>query len=153
MDYDSGPPPLLPDCLCRGSARPSLLRVALTGSSSPCEDDELLLAGDGGGVQVLQLTEMEGMGDRRKRDADVEPFPVMPMIAVTVIVACDNIAFTQIFPYLGYLIIYLGLAKVNLRILWNTISICSTIAFLGSSTPRIGLRFRMPLQSFITLHS
>ncbi len=50
--------------------------------------------------------------------AETEPFPVMPMVAVTVIVACDNIAFAQIFPYLGYLIIYLGLVTDEVEVVF-----------------------------------
>lgn len=40
----------------------------------------------------------------------------MPMLAVTVIVACDNIAFSQIFPYLAFLIVHLHMVEFDYQV-------------------------------------
>ncbi len=45
-----------------------------------------------------------------------EAFPYMPMLTVMVIVACDNIAFTQIFPYLAFLIVHLNMVEFDYQV-------------------------------------
>ena len=40
----------------------------------------------------------------------IPPFPWREMCIILLITSCDSIAFTQVFPYLGYFIIYLGMA-------------------------------------------
>ncbi len=85
------------------------------GPTSPVEEDRLLFEEDGvvvksGNSEIAAVTEDDA-------------FPTMPMIAVTVIVACDNVAFTVVFPFLGYLIIFLGLVheEVEVRVVLSRV--------------------------------
>lgn len=57
----------------------------------------------------------------------IPPFPWKEMAVLLLVTSCDSIAFTQVFPYLGYFIIYLGMATDertvrrlrSLRICWR----------------------------------
>ena len=95
-----------------GGKRPARLEVVTApaaqdpgGSSGTQEAD----AEDGGLVDSAAPVATTASGASEK-------FPYMPMLAVMVIVACDNIAFTQIFPYLAFLIVHLDMVQFDYQV-------------------------------------
>ena len=78
--------------------------VAPSSPDDVASEGDRFITDEHGGVITVKAGGSSGGNDEPD-----EPFPTMPMVAVTIIVACDNIAFTVVFPFLGYLIMFLNL--------------------------------------------